>query len=319
MTNISKTLYYIYKNRWQKAIYEDASRGWILLILYALAVIVLFQKESQYVIYFLLILIFVQTIGLHVDRRDYNLLSRFYPKNHLRLLLFLDNMLFNLPVLLVILLKNRLLFAVSIVFIFLLSLTKLSFNNKLVYLPLLNQDPLWKTYIRKYPFVLILFLVSYYVNLQGILNDNPNLSLSSYFAVPLVGLFINSERDKLIFIKQAKISERAFLWNILKANVFNTFIFFLPHILIGIFNLNFEPLGIFLSVAFISGITCIRYILFFNQVGFALISLALFGIIFSLSFNNEINGVLTMIGALLMIIFIFRLAEKAVKKLKLNL
>ncbi|MDR1876252.1 MAG: hypothetical protein LBQ84_01365 [Flavobacteriaceae bacterium] len=318
MINIPKTLGYIYKNRWRESVYEDSSRGWILLILYISTLVIFYQKESKYVTCFLLFIMILQTMRLHVDRKDYNLLFRFYRKAQLSPLLFTDYMLFNLPVLLVILSKNGLYFVLSVVFIFLVSLTKLSFHNKWTYLPLSNKDPLWKSYLRKYPFVILLFIASYYVHVESILNENPNLSLGGYFAIPLAGLFINSERDKIIFIKQSKIPEKEFLVNIIKANVFNTLLFLIPHIIIDLCQLNFEFSGIFLITILTIMLTCLRYIFFLNTLTFSLISILLIVGAFSLSFYEGKDQILIAGIALLLTIFTFRLAKNTIKKLKIS-
>jgi len=317
MTDFRKTLYYIYKNRWQRAVYRDASRGWIMLILYILALLFIGKSEIKYLVYLLLVMLFAQTTSLHTDRKDLHLLSRFYENRHLKLLLFTDYLLLNLPVLLIILLKDMRLFVISFLFIFLISLTKISFQNKLTYLPLSNYDPLWKTYIRKYPFILLVFVASYYVHFQGIVNENYNLSVGSYLAIPFVGAFsINGERDKLVFIKQSKLAEAEFLANLIKANIFNTFLFLIPHIIIDLCKLHFEIPCILFILFFTVGTVCLRFIFFHHPLGFLLVSMLFFGIGFSLLFDKERNDLLLIIVFFLVDILFFALARRSVKKLK---
>jgi len=317
MADSQKTLYYIYKNRWQRAVYEDASRGWIMLILYAIALLFIGKSEFKYLVYLLLAMLFSQTISLHTDRKDLHLLSRFYDNRRLKLLLFADYLLLNLPALFVILLKNRLLFVISFLFIFLISLTKISFQNKLTYFPLSNHDPLWKTFIRKYPFMLLVFAASYYVHFQGIINENHNLSIGSYLAIPFLGTFsVNSGRDKLVFIKQSKLTEAEFLTNLIKANIFNTFLFLIPHIIMDLFKLHFEIPCILFILFFTVGIVCLRFIFFHNPLGYSLISILFFGLGFSFLFDKEINDLLLIAVFFLADVLFFVLAQRAVKKLK---
>jgi len=317
MTNSRKTLYYIYKNRWQRAVYGDASKGWIMLILYVLALLFIGKSESKYLIYLLLAILFAQTISLHTDRKDLHLLSRFYENRRLKLLVFTDYLLLNLPVLLLILLKDMRLFVASFLFIFLISLTKISFQNKLTYLLLSNYDPLWKTYIRKYPFMLLVFTASYYVHFQGIINENYNLSVGSYLVIPFVGAFsVNGERDKLVFIKQSKLTESEFLANLIKANIFNTFLFLIPHIIMDLYKLHFEIPCILFILFFTVGTVCLRFIFFHNLLGYSLVSMLFFGIGFGLLFDKEHNDLLLIVVFFLVDILFFALARKAVKKLK---
>jgi hypothetical protein len=82
--------------------------------------------------------------------------------------------------------------------------------------------------------------------------------------------------------------------------------------------LKFEFLVILLILVLTIALVCFRYIFFYNLIGFSCSSILFSGIIFSLLFNQEINEITLIITALAVTAFIFKLAQKAIRKLKAN-
>jgi|GEM_PF-6515888 len=317
------TLYYLYKNRWRQIAYGDASQGWMLAILYAFALLSLYRNKGEYTVYYALVVLFSQIIYFHTDRKDYNLLLRFYGKARMRLLLFADYFILNFPLLLIIFLKNKFLVLPAITVLLLFTfLQKISFQkNNFIRLPLSVADPLWKTGFRKAPIIVFaLLLLGYYVCLEGILNKNFKLAAISYFMVAFIGWMINGERDKLVFIKQSRLSTRKYLLNSMKANISHTLLLLLPYFIIGLYGWHFAFWAAFQAIIFIFIAVCLRYIIFSNLLLFSLTALLFFVLSLSsaVSIYSLSNSAIFLIAfSSLFIAFIaFLLAEKSIEKLR---
>ena len=318
------TLYYLYKNRWRHLSYKDASSGWIFLIVYALALWAISRNTNERAASATFLLLILQVNYFHSDRKDYNLLLRFFGTARTQLVLFSDYFILSIPLLLVIFLKNKIfvLPAIGAIAAFAL-LRKISFQKRgFIRLPISVADPLWKTYLRKYPLAFVLLLFGYYVCLQGVLNENFELATTSCFMVALVGWSVNCERDKLIFIQLSKFSARKYLLNIIQINVFNTLLFLLPYFFINLHALYFVFWTAFQIIAFMVVAVNFRYIIFRNLLIYLFAMLP----IFALSISNALDifsasigsNFLMATGSLFVAALIFLWAEKAIGKLKIT-
>jgi hypothetical protein len=318
MFKIKKALFFIYKNRYKNFVYKDNSK--ILIFIFYIASLLYINKYNNiYITYVLFMFLFIQIFVLHSNREDYNLLYHIFGRKKLIILLLIDYFLYNLPLLIFIFIKSNVLFISISIFIFVLPFTRLSLNKKLIYsLPLNSYDPVYITYIRKYPFIIVVVFLSYYLHIEGISYDNINLVKGTYFAIPFVNLLVNSNRDKIIFIKLSKLSEYYFILNLIKSHLSFIFIFMVPHIIIDLISNTIDILTIFMAIVLSILILLLRYIFFFNTILFSIASLILFFISFSLTFYTDNNIYYVIFIFVFILLIIFKQTLKSIKKLKTN-
>lgn len=276
-----KILYYLLLTRFRKWVSMRDYLAMILLLLFYLFPFVLFylnfETYKNYYFVFLFDIVFK-----HLNRTDVELLK--LNKNY-KSVLFLENLIYVFPLLVVLSVKMELVLSVSVP-IFLLILTYIpKLNFKTIPYPFQLFSPFWHITFRKYKLIYV-YLIIPFLLFVAIEYDNENII---YFALILLGLIScvpSFERERLEEIKQTPFESKKYLFCQFKNSIINTSYLIMPIALV-LFLLSKWDMLMFLIVVILIPIVNIllKYTFFSNSflhqlvfTFFIILSITMFGI-----------------------------------------
>jgi hypothetical protein len=314
MPNFFKILFLVYLHRFRKLIYRDSSLFYFLCLLYILGVWKLLTYNETYSKFIFVIFIFIQTIIL-LERNDFILLKKQLGLIKAYLFIFLDLFYFNLIVLLCILFKgffNH--FILSLVLLalmpLLLFLKKINYHFKL---PFSTIDPLWINFIRRKPWILLILIIIYFIQYQGLENKNIGLFQITSFGIGYFVSQIYTEKEKLIYLKFSKKNIKIYLLESLKNNIINTLYISIPCLLLLVIY-KISPIEFLFQIIFsTSFIFFIRYLFYRNNIIQGIFFFILLFLLFYL--QKEISFVLYLIIGLIINVLLYKLSSEKLQKI----
>lgn len=308
-------LYLIYVNRYRKLTYKDESKFYILLFIYGIGFYQLWVKDFEYKEMFFYILIITQTTNV-LQRRDYKLLKKQIGYFYTHILVFIDILIFNLPLIGY--------FLYSSIFHLMIIIGGLLFTPLILNIPKIKSshlrlfritDPLWSSHIRTKPWEYILLFFSLFLQYQGIINENEGLHLAGLYIIYFLIHQVYSEKESLYFYKFSKISYSTILLNLFKNNILYYLYLLAPSLLMILFYYSVSYV-INVIYFFISALLLfwIRYIFFRNNL---LKSVVVFILMFMLISNRLTSDfpihIIILVGVLNLILY--RIAKVKFEKL----
>lgn len=277
-------LYLIYVNRYRKLTYNDESKFYILFLIYGIGFYQLWVKDFEYKTIILSVLIVIQATNI-LQRRDYKLLKKQIGYFYTHILVFIDILIFNLPLVGYFIYSSifdfLMIVGLHLMFPFVLKMKEIKSSHlKLFHI----TDPLWSSHIRTKPWEYILLLFSLFLQYQGIINENEGLHLAGLYIIYVLIYQVYSEKESLYFYKFSKISYSTILLNLFKNNILHYLYLLAPSLLIILFYYSVSYI-INVIYFFVSALLLfwIRYIFFRNNL---LKSIVVFILIFMLISNR---------------------------------
>ena len=218
-----KILKYLIVIRFRKIFAKDDFFA-IFLLLTAITVICYFfqlnySQKADYLMFFVF-----QIIGLHIDRKDIELLK--LNRNH-RIILFIEYLVFSLPILILLVLNSKWLLVLS----YLMSILAITFVNKTaskaMKYPFKMFDVFWTISFRKYKLFALIPIVGFLIFMSQ-KYQNPNLE---YFVLLFLGIILcipSSEREKINFIKASSFIGKDYLMKQIKTILYNSVFILIP-------------------------------------------------------------------------------------------
>lgn len=314
MPNFFKILFLVYLHRFRKLTYGDSSLFYFLALFYILGVWKLCTYNEVYSKFIFLFFIFIQTLIL-LDRDDFILLKKQLGAIKSYLFICLDIFCLSFLILLCILLKG---FLPQFIFsLFLIGLMPLLlFLKKINYyfkLPFSTIDPLWINFIRRKPWMLLILILIYFIQYQGLENKNIGLFQIISFGIGYFISQIYTEKEKLIYLKFSKKNIKTYLLESLKSNIINTFYLSIPSVLLLVIY-KISPVEFIFQVIFsTSFIYFTRYLFYRNTILQGLFFFIQLLLLFYL--QKEISFIIYLIIALLMNMVLYKLASKKLQQM----
>jgi hypothetical protein len=312
-------LKYIYLNRFRKLTHSDSGPFYFFGILYLVSIYQIFLLEDQYSLYIVLTFFLLQNISF-LQRDDFVFLRKQIGLNKSIFLVQIDLFLISILILCVSIVKFHYLFLIELFLIIALPYTLLLRKNSNTFIKTFSsKDPLWLTHIRKKPWELLILLMVYYVQYQGLIAKNIGLFNVALFAILYFMINVFSENEKLIYLKLSNKRLKNHITEILFLNLKNISYVFIPTLLIVPFFDFSLLLNIVLVIMSGSLILMTRYFFFNQQLNKNFIGIVI--IIFFASLQSTVKYtylfLLIFILNLLLISLIKSRLRKSIDKLKL--
>ena len=218
-----KILKYLILIRFRKIFAKDDFFAMFLLLTVITVLCCFFQinysQKADYLLFFAF-----QIFGLHIDRKDLSFLKL---NRNFRFILFLEYLIFSLPILILLLLNSKWVF----IFAYLLSNYLITFINKkgskaLKY-PFKMFDVFWTISFRKYKLFVLIPIFGFLIFMS---QKYQNLNLQ-YFVLLCLGIILcipSSEREKIHFIKASAYIGKDYLLQQIKTILYNSMFVLIP-------------------------------------------------------------------------------------------
>lgn len=218
-----KILYYLLLIRFRKWVSMSDYFAMILLVLFYLFPFVLFylnyETYKNYYFVFLFDIVFKD-----FNRTDVELLK--LNKNY-KSVLFLENLIYVFPLLVVLFVKMELVLSVSVLF-FLLILTYIpKLNFKTIPYPFQLFSPFWHITFRKYKLIYV-FPIILFLLFMAIEYNNENIIYFALIILSLISCIPSFERERLEEIKRTSFDSKKYLFYQLKNSILNTAYIIIP-------------------------------------------------------------------------------------------
>lgn len=309
-----KQLYIILRfiniNRYRLFSYKDYSKPFVILFFYVLALVNLWKSESVYSLYILFFLLFLQCLYIQ-NRNDFEFLSKHLNYYNIIIIYFIDLFILNIPILLIISTKSLELMIYSFIIVLISSFLYKNFSVKKIPLPFLKTDPIWISPFRKNSAIFLVLILLYYITYQGLINYNYNLVIFSIIGILFFILSVINIREEIIFLKLSKLTIEMYLFKITIISLINSFILFIPIIMLLIImgEINFKICFLYLFSAII--LVNLKYVFFNKKITQSIVS-SFYIFFISYLFNQNIS----IIEYIIMIILLFLIHYISVNKLK---
>lgn len=284
LKSIFNLLYLIYLNRYRRLAYKDESRFYVLLLIHIIGYYQLWTIDFEYKKIGIYIFLLLQSVNL-LQRNDYKFLKKQIGSFYTHLLVSIDIMVFNLPLVSYMLYYSILDFTIIISILLLLPSILCLKKTNLHSIKIFHiVDPLWISHIRTKIWEYLLLIVSLYIQYQGIINYNEGLHLAGLCIIYFIVAQIYSEKESLYFYKFSKLSSDNILLNLFRYNILHYVYILLPSLLIVMLSYShkylFNIVYFFVSIPFLFWI---RYIYINNDL---LKNIIIFVLIFALIYNR---------------------------------
>ncbi len=230
-----KILKYLILIRFRKIFAKDDFFAIALSVLAIIALCYFFQiNYSKNVNYSLLFII--QIIVLQLDRKDISLLKL---NSNFRIILFFEYFILSFPVLVLLLLNSKWLFALGCM----LSLFAITFinkiNSKVFRYPFKMFDVFWTISFRKYKLFLSIPVLGFLI-FMGFKYQNVNLQYAALLVSGIILCIPTSEREKLHFIKASSFIGKKYLLQQIKTVCYNSMFVLVPIAIVFLFLQEFQ-------------------------------------------------------------------------------
>lgn len=276
-----KILFYLLTIQFRKLLSKGDTLGIVLLILFhigtAILVFLNYEKSENYKY-----LLFLEPILLHLNRNDFELLK--IRKNY-KLLIFIEYLIYCLPIYIVLILKREFFTTISILVFYALFITIPKINFKVLKYPFQLFNVFWHISFRKYKLILLLPIIIGLIIISEIYK-NENLIYFAVLILVIIACIPSFERENLEEIKINPFNAKKYFFYQFKNSIINTSYLLIP-VLITLFALlKFEMALISFSIILIPLINILlKYVYFFNplthQISFIIflaLSFSMFGV-----------------------------------------
>ena len=277
------TLLNIYKNRFRELTFKDASAFYIPLIIYFLSIIKIYSgnfpsfPQLNIVPYFLIGFSFYFCVFVN-NRKDLELLNLIFGKNWSYFIVFLDLLIINSLQIIICIKTNEFNSLIStFTFIFFFTFYKNITRSPFLKSLLLPLNALLITQLRKYKFIYVLIIITYYLAYQGLAESNLNLFIIINIGLILILFDTISKPDQIEYFVFSRMSNKSYIIKNELAFLTDCFKFLVPILLISLFT---QPIYSLYSILTLTVIPCVfplKYINYNQRIILSISSLIICG------------------------------------------